>query len=206
MSNPHDEEYWEYEMGVEGEYEYPLPPGYESWAEWHYINGDRMPDESDYYEEYVDEYETINLGLSYDYTYDIETDTYYIPKTGERLTQKQLDALADVETARINAIAARLEERNRIYEEVRKRRQRSTQQSTPLSIRMSKAERKRKAAELGVHPDMFTRNDADCWKFIRDTNTWLYKHPRIYSTLKFIMITFLILVILFDIIVFFFLD
>lgn len=53
MSNPFDEKMYRdyqsfYEQGLEGEYYCEQPPGYESWAEWHYENGDRLPDEDDY--------------------------------------------------------------------------------------------------------------------------------------------------------------
>ena len=52
-------------------------------------------------------------------------------------------------------------------------------------IRKPKRTIKELAEEQGVHPDMFTRTDGWCWKWIQDYNTWLYKRPRVYTICKY---------------------
>ena len=56
-------------------------------------------------------------------------------------------------------------------------------------IRKPKRTIKELAEEQGVHPDMFTRTDGWCWKWIQDYNTWLYKRPRVYTIYKYTYFT-----------------
>jgi len=101
MSNTYDEDSYRnyqdyYEQGLEGEYKGDPPPGYESWAEWHYQHGDELPTNEDY--GINSDNDIIVESETDEYEYDPDTDKYYCAKTHKWITQRQLDALADCET------------------------------------------------------------------------------------------------------------
>lgn len=191
MSNYYDEDNYRdyqdyYEQGLEGEYKGDPPPGYESWAEWHYIHGDELPTDADY-GIYADDYIPVESSTD-EYVYDPNSDTYYCPRTHKRLTQRQLDAEAERETEKINALAARIEAQNRRRAESRKPKWDKNgmmKGNEAHQIRNSKESILKLAAEQGVHPDIFFRTDEDCSKWVQDYNTWLYKHPRFYTIYKY---------------------
>lgn len=49
-----------------------------------------------------------------------------------------------------------------------------------------------KAKEEGVHPDIYSRTDSWCPKWVRDGNTWFYKHPVFYQRFKIAIFSWLI--------------
>ena len=120
MSNTYDEDNYRnyqdyYEQGLEGRYVGDPPPGYESWAEWHYEHSDELPTDEDYGSS-SDNNVIVESGTE-EYEYAPDTDKYYCHRTHKWITQRQLDALADRETERINALADRIAAQNRLRAE-----------------------------------------------------------------------------------------
>lgn len=102
----------EYELGLEGEYDGDPPPGYESWAEWHYEHGDELPTDEDYGiffdgDEQTTGYQPDEMAFDYD------TGIYYNRRTGKRYHQRELDAESDSGTKEIIALAKRMEAQNK---------------------------------------------------------------------------------------------
>ncbi|MGR5574821.1 hypothetical protein [Bacteroides thetaiotaomicron] len=56
--------------------------------------------------------------------------------------------------------------------------------------RKQEAERRRiirKAKKEGVHPDIYSRTDGQCPKWVQKCDTWFYKHPAFYTCYKVIL-------------------
>lgn len=68
--------------------------------------------------------------------------------------------------------------------------------------RAQEAERRkiiRKAKKEGVHPDIYSRTDGQCPKWVQNGNMWFYRHPAFYTCYK--VILFFWFVVLFILIV-----